>query len=180
MYLCSFDFFIGQCGLGMKVNCQLDPNDQLLVMVKRSMKRQVFSPPTECLKNHKKINVNLELLSSLLRYFFESHFTELNWLSYWLIENFCCAILASESQKVRFMILFDTLCSTTTLKCISILSNSQSKLYFVKRLLEQSLGCILWKFSTKHLSFADWYYGRDRLIFSCPRGHHSLVIPRRP
>lgn len=32
---------IGQCGLGMKVNCQTDPNDKLLTMVKSSMKKQV-------------------------------------------------------------------------------------------------------------------------------------------
>ena len=32
---------IGQCGLAMKVNCQLDPLDKLLVMVKQTLKRQV-------------------------------------------------------------------------------------------------------------------------------------------
>ena len=33
---------IGQCGLAMKVNCQLDPLDKLLVMVKQTLKRQVL------------------------------------------------------------------------------------------------------------------------------------------
>ena len=33
--------FSGQCGMGMKVNCQTDSQDKLLTMVKSSMKVQV-------------------------------------------------------------------------------------------------------------------------------------------
>ena len=33
---------IGQCGMAMKVNCQLDPFDKLLTMVKKTLKRQVW------------------------------------------------------------------------------------------------------------------------------------------
>ena len=32
---------LGQCGLGMKVNCQLDENEELLRMVKRSLRQQI-------------------------------------------------------------------------------------------------------------------------------------------
>ena len=36
-----FFYLIGQCGLGMKVNCQLDEKEELLQMVKRSLRQQI-------------------------------------------------------------------------------------------------------------------------------------------
>ncbi len=54
-----FVVLLGQCGLGMKVNCQLDEKEELLQMVKKSLKQQIdttaivsaFFPEVEFLVN---------------------------------------------------------------------------------------------------------------------------------